>query len=117
LLAYSPLAFGVLSGKFLTGESHPNARLTLFPKFARYSSENATKATLLYQQIAYDNGLTLAEMALAFIRQQFFVTSTIIGATTLQQLQENIQTSQIVLTEKIISEINQVQELYPNPCP
>lgn len=117
LLAYSPLAFGVLSGKFLTGESHPNARLTLFPKFARYSSENATKATLLYQQIAYDNGLTLTEMALAFIRQQFFVTSTIIGATTLQQLQENIQTSQIVLTEKIISEINQVQELYPNPCP
>jgi aryl-alcohol dehydrogenase-like predicted oxidoreductase len=117
LLAYSPLAFGVLSGKFLTGESHPNARLTLFPKFARYSSENATKATRLYQQIAHDNGLTLTEMALAFIRQQFFVTSTIIGATTLQQLQENIQTSQIVLTEKIISEINKVQELYPNPCP
>ena len=117
LLAYSPLAFGVLSGKFLTGESHPNARLTLFPKFARYSSENATKATRLFQQIAHDNGLTLTEMALAFIRQQFFVTSTIIGATTLKQLQENIQTSQIVLTEKIILEINKVQELYPNPCP
>ena len=117
LLAYSPLAFGVLSGKFLTGESHPNARLTLFPKFSRYNSENATKATRLYQQIAHDNGLTLTEMALAFIRQQFFVTSTIIGATTLQQLQENIQTSQIELTEKIISDINKVQELYPNPCP
>jgi aryl-alcohol dehydrogenase-like predicted oxidoreductase len=117
LLAYSPLAFGVLSGKFLTGESHPNARLTLFPKFSRYNSENATKATRLYQQIAHDNGLTLTEMALAFIRQQFFVTSTIIGATTLPQLQENIQTSQIELTEKIISDINKVQELYPNPCP
>jgi len=117
LLAYSPLAFGVLSGKFLTGESHPNARLTLFPRFARYSSENATKATRLYQEVAQDNGLSLTEMALAFIRQQFFVTSTIIGATTLEQLQENIATSQIILSEKIIAEINQVQELYPNPCP
>ncbi len=117
LLAYSPLAFGVLSGKFLTGESHPNARLTLFPRFARYSSENATKATFLYHQIAQDNGLSLTQMALAFIRQQFFVTSTIIGATNLKQLQENIQTSQIVLSEKVIAEINQVQELYPNPCP
>ncbi len=117
LLAYSPLAFGVLSGKFLTGESHPNARINLFPKFSRYNSENATKATQLYSQIANDNGLTLTEMALAFIRQQFFVTSTIIGATNLTQLKENIQTSQIFLTEEITVEINKVQELYPNPSP
>lgn len=117
LLAYSPLAFGVLTGKFLTGESHPNARINLFPKFSRYNSEKATKATQLYSQLANDNGLTLTEMALAFIRQQFFVTSTIIGATNLKQLKENIQTSQIVLTEKIIAEIDKVQELYPNPSP
>ena len=117
LLAYSPLAFGVLTGKFLTGENHPNARIKLFPRFSRYNSENAAKATIIYNQIAKDNGLTLTQMALAFIRQQFFATSTIIGATSLKQLQENIQTSQITLTQNIIDAINQVQELYPNPSP
>lgn len=117
LLAYSPLAFGVLTGKFLTGEILPNARIHLFPRFSRYNSENATKATILYHQIAKDNGLTLTQMSLAFIRHQFFTTSTIIGATDLKQLQENIHTSQITLTQKIIDEINQVQELYPNPSP
>ena len=117
LLAYSPLAFGILTGKFLSGESHPNARINLFPRFSRYNSENATKATVLYHQIANDNGLTLTQTALAFIRQQFFVTSTIIGATSLEQLKENIQTSQVVLTQKVIDEINKVQELYPNPSP
>lgn len=117
LLAYSPLAFGVLSGKFLTGESHPNARINLFPKFSRYSSENATKATQLYSQIANDNDLTLTEMALAFIQQQFFVTSTIIGATDLKQLKENLLTTQIILSDKVIAEINKVQEVYPNPSP
>ena len=117
LLAYSPLAFGILSGKFLTGESHPNARIKLFPRFSRYNSENATKATMLYNQIAKDNGLTLTQMALAFIRQQFFVTSTIIGATSLEQLKENIQTQKVTLTQIVIDEINQVQELYRNPSP
>lgn len=117
LLAYSPLAFGVLTGKFLTGESLPNARINLFPRFSRYNSENATKATILYNQIAIDNAMTLTQMALAFIRQQFFVTSTIIGATSLKQLQENIQTSQITLTQNVIDAINQVQEIYPNPSP
>lgn len=117
LLTYSPLAFGVLTGKFLTGENHDNARIKLFPKFTRYNSENATKATVLYHQIAQDNGLTLTQMALAFIRQQFFVTSTIIGATSLNQLKENIQTSQVTLTQSILEAINQVQELYPNPSP
>ena len=117
LLAYSPLAFGVLTGKFLSGASHPNARIKLFPRFSRYNSDNATKATILYHQIANDNGLTLTQMALAFIRQQFFVTSTIIGATNLIQLQENIQTSQIILSQNIVDAINQVQELHPNPSP
>lgn len=117
LLAYSPLAFGVLTGKFLTGENHPNARIKLFPRFSRYNSENATKATIVYNQIAKDNGLTLTQMALAFIRQQFFVTSTIIGATSLEQFKENIQTQKVTLTQKVIDEINQVQELYPNPSP
>ena len=117
LLAYSPLAFGILSGKFLTGEAHPNARLNLFPRFARYNSDNAKKATLLYSQIAKDHGLTLTQMSLAFVREQFFTTSTIIGATDLKQLQENIQTQQIKLTQEVIDAINEVQELYPNPSP
>lgn len=117
LLAYSPLAFGVLSGKFLTGEALPNARINLFPRFSRYNSDNAKKATVLYNQIAKDHGLTLTQMSLAFVRQQFFVTSTIIGATDLKQLQENIQTQQIKLTQEVVDAINQVQELYPNPSP
>lgn len=117
LLAYSPLAFGTLTGKFLTGEALPNARINLFPRFSRYNSENAKKATILYNQIAKDHGLTLTQMSLAFVREQFFTTSTIIGATDLKQLQENIQTQQIKLTQEVIDAINEVQELYPNPSP
>ena len=117
LLAYSPLAFGVLTGKFLTGELHPKARIKLFPRFSRYNSENATKATILYSQIAQKNELTLTQMALAFIRQQFFTISTIVGATSLKQLKENIETTQISLTPNVIDAINEVQDLYPNPSP
>ena len=117
LLAYSPLAFGTLTGKFLTGEALPNARINLFPRFSRYNSENAKKATILYNQIAKEHGLTLTQMSLAFIRQQFFTTSTIIGATDLNQLRENIQTHQVTLTQEVIDAINEVQELYPNPSP
>lgn len=117
LLAYSPLAFGVLSGKFLTGENHPNARINLFPNFSRYNSENARKASALYNEIAKDNGLTLTEMSLAFIRQQQFVSSTIIGATTLQQLEENINTAKVTLSDEIFVEIEKVQSLIPDPAP
>ncbi len=117
LLAYSPLAFGVLSGKFLTGESHPNARLYLFPKFSRYSSEQCKRATKLYNEIAVNNNLSLTELSLAFIDQQQFVTSTIIGATTIAQLEQNINTHKILLSEQIINQINEVQNLIPNPAP
>lgn len=117
LLAYSPLAFGVLSGKFLTGEAHPNARINLFPNFSRYNSENSRKASALYSDIAKQNGLTLTEMALTFIRQRPFVSSTIIGATTLQQLEENINTANVVLSDEILLEIEKVQSLIPDPAP
>lgn len=116
-LAYSPLAFGVLSGKFLTGEPHPNARINLFSNFTRYNSENTRKASALYNEIAKENGLTLTEMALAFVRQQQFVTSTIIGATTLQQLEENINTTKVILSDEILREIEKVQNLIPDPAP
>lgn len=117
LLAYSPLAFGVLSGKFLTCESHPNARLSLFPQYARYSSANCTEATKLYQEIARKHGLTLTEMALAFVQQQRFVTSSIIGATTMEQLKENIATIDVVLSSEILKEIDAVQAVIPDPAP
>lgn len=117
LLAYSPLAFGVLTGKFLTGESHPKARLTLFPQFSRYNSAQCAQATKLYQEIAHQNGLSLTQMALAFVNQQPFVTSNIIGATNLIQLEENIDSINVVLSETILKEIDKVQSAIPDPAP
>ena len=117
LLAYSPMAFGVLSGKFLTGEAHPNARINLFPQFSRYNSEQSAAATRLYNEIAQQNGLTLTELALAFIEQQPFVTSTIIGATTMEQLKENIDTINVTLSEELLQAIDGVQAKIPDPAP
>jgi aryl-alcohol dehydrogenase-like predicted oxidoreductase len=117
LLAYSPMAFGVLSGKFLSGEVHPNARLNLFPQYSRYNSAQCTEATRLYQEIAKKNGLTLTELSLAFIAQQPFVTSTIIGATSLEQLKENIDTIQVTLSDEILKAIDEVQAVIPDPAP
>lgn len=115
LLAYSPLAFGFLSGKYLDGFPE-NSRLKLFPNFTRYNSENCHKATQLYKKVAENNGLTLTEMALAFTRRNL-VTSTIIGATTLEQLEENINAFNIKLSSDVLNEIEYIQELYPNPAP
>ena len=117
LLAYSPMAFGVLSGKFLTGESHPNARINLFTQFSRYNSEQSAAATRLYNEIAQQNGLTLTQLALAFIEQQPFVTSTIIGATTMEQLKENIDTINVTLSEELLQAIDGVQAKIPDPAP
>ena len=110
------LAFSFLTGKHLKG-IQPTSRLGLFPQFTRYANENCHKATQLYQKLANDNGLTSTQMALAFVNQQSFVTSTIIGATTTEQLQENIAAFETVLSPEIISEINKIQELIPNPAP
>lgn len=117
LLAYSPLAFGFLSGKHLANGFVPNSRLALFPKFTRYTSENCFKATKLYQDLAKSNNLSLTEMAIAFVNQQEFVTSTIIGATTMEQLKENINAFELQLSSEIIAEIEKIQELIPNPAP
>ena len=116
LMAYSPLAFSFLTGKHLNG-IQPTSRLGLFPQFTRYSSENCLKATQLYHQLAKDHGLTLTQMALAFVNQQDFVTSTIIGATTLEQLKENIAAFEVTLPPEIIAQINKIQEVFPNPAP
>lgn len=117
LLAYSPLAFGRLSGKFLDGEKPADARLTLFPNFTRYNSDEALKATEAYADIAASHGLTLTELSLAFVRRQSFVTSTLLGATSIGQLKENIRTQSITLDDNIMKEIESVQKRFPNPAP
>ena len=116
LLAYSPLGFGVLTGKHQQGIK-PKSRNGLFPQFTRYTNGNCIKATDLYIKLAAKHGLTITELALAFVQNQSFVTSTIIGATTLEQLKENIDTHQIVLSEEILKEINAIHELIPDPAP
>lgn len=116
LLPYSPLAFGVLSGKYLFVKPD-NARMTLYPNFARYSGPQAIEATAKYHDLAKKNGLSLAQMALAFVNQQPFVTSNIIGATTMEQLRENIDSINVTLSEDIIKEINAIHTLSPNPAP
>ncbi|AOW08904.1 aldo/keto reductase [Flavobacterium gilvum] len=117
LLAYSPLGFGRLTGKYLAGGSHPNSRIELFPQLARYNSEKSAEATKLYQEVAHKNGLTLTEMALAFVTQQTFVSSNIIGATTMDQLKENVATIDLVLSDEILKEIDAVQAIIPDPAP
>jgi len=116
LLAYSPLGFGTLSGKYLNG-INPEYRMAKFPQFVRYTGENAVKATRLYNDLAEANNLTIAQMALAFVHQQSFVTSTIIGATSLEQLKANIDAFEVVLSPEVLAEINKIQELIPNPAP
>jgi aryl-alcohol dehydrogenase-like predicted oxidoreductase len=118
LLAYSPLAFGALSGKYLKGTDTPNCRLNQFKNhYSRYSQSNASKAVAAYVELALKHGLSPAQMALAFINQQPFVTSNIIGATTLAQLNENIDSITVRLSEEVLKEINHIQEQWPDPSP
>lgn len=117
LLAYSPMAFGVLSGKYIKETAAENSRLKLFPRFARYSSENSTVATKKYLELAEANNLSLAQMALAFVNQRPFITSNIIGATNLEQLKENISSINIELSSGILEKINQIHSIIPNPAP
>ncbi len=117
LLAYSPLAFGVLSGKYLGGQQPEGARLTLFDRFSRYSNPQAVAATEAYAEVASKHGLTLTEMALAFVTTRGFVTSNIIGATSIEQLEENINTHAQVLSQAVLDDIEAVHTRYPNPSP
>lgn len=117
LLAYSPLAFGYLSGKFRNGARPAHARVTLFSRFSRYSNPQSEWATEQYAQLAEQHGLTLTQLALAFIKQQFFVTSTIIGATSVEQLKENIDAFEVNLSEEILLGIEEIHRRQPNPAP
>ncbi|WP_397364409.1 aldo/keto reductase [Olleya sp. R77988] len=117
LLVYSPMAFGVLSGKYVKNTAADNARLKLFPRFARYSSEQSTLATKKYLELAEQNNMSLAQMSLAFVNQRPFVTSNIIGATNLGQLKENIESVNLDLSDSILEEINKIHAIIPNPAP
>jgi aryl-alcohol dehydrogenase-like predicted oxidoreductase len=117
LLAYSPLGFGLLTGKYLSGIPE-NTRLALFQGFGqRYDKTNVNSAVQAYVNIAHKHGLTPAQLALAYARSRWFVSSTIIGATSLEQLKENLSSVNVNLSEEIIAEINEVHALYPNPTP
>ncbi len=117
LLAYSPMGFGVLSGKYLEGKQPPKGRLALFPNYRRYSSEAATIATKKYADLARAFDISLAQMSLAFVNTQPFVTSTIIGATNMEQLKENIGSIEVVLTQELLDAIDVVQSQIPNSSP
>jgi len=118
LLAYSPLAQGVLSGKYLEGKSPEGSRGNLFPRFiARYMGDGSTEAVKKYEVIAKKNRITLSELSLAFVNQLPFVTSNIIGATKMSQLKENIGSIHIDLSDETLQEIQEVHAMIPNPAP
>ena len=114
LLPYSPLAFGVLSGKYLYGKKPPEARLTLFPEFRRYTKANGIKATEDYFQLAQKYKLDPSAMALAFAHSRFFVGSTIIGATNMTQLKINIDSINVKLPDELLAEIEDIHSNNPN---
>ncbi|MBN8411928.1 MULTISPECIES: NADP(H)-dependent aldo-keto reductase [Halomonas] len=117
LLAYSPLAFGVLTGKYLNGARPEGARLTLWDRFSRYSSEQATAATEAYVALAREHGLDPGQMALAYVNSRSFLTSNIIGATTMDQLESNLASEALTLSEEVLEGIEAIHQRIPNPSP
>ncbi len=117
LLAYSPMAFGVLSGKYLHGQRPANARVTRFSRFARYSNAEAEQATQAYVELARRHGLSPARMALAWVTSRPFVTSNIIGATSLAQLEENLSSMELQLPPELVEGIEAIHQRQPNPAP
>ena len=117
LLAYSPLGFGTLTGKYLDGNKPEGTRVTLFPQYKRYHSENSFEATRNYRTIAHKYGLSFAQMSLAFVTERPFITANIIGATSVEQLSENIDSINLSLSQEILEEIENVHTAFPNPAP
>ena len=117
LLAYSPLGFGTLTGKYLGGNMPKNARLTLFPHYDRFSKKESKKAIQKYYDLAKENGMSLTTMALSFVNDRSFVTSNIIGATSIEQLKENIDSYKTLLSNELLEEINIIHNNQPNPAP
>jgi aryl-alcohol dehydrogenase-like predicted oxidoreductase len=117
LLAYSPMAFGMLSGKYANGARPANARITLFSRFSRYTNPQAEAACERYVALAHEHGLDPAQMALAFVTSRPFVTSNIIGATSLEQLSSNLASSELALPPELLQAIEDIHRQQPNPAP
>jgi len=117
LLAYSPMAFGALSGKYLAKPWPAAGRLTLFDRFQRYTTPQGVAATRAYVELARDHGLEPAQMALAYVTSRAFVTSNIIGATTMAQLQQNIDSADLDLSSEIVDGIEALHQQHTYPCP
>lgn len=117
LLAYSPLGFGVLSGKYLHDAKPAGTRLVIFDRFTRYTNPQAIAATEAYVKLAQDHGLDPAQMALAYVNSRPFLTSNIIGATSMEQLRSNIDSSNIRLDKDVLREIEAIHAKFPNPAP
>ena len=118
LLAYSPLAGGFLTGKYRNNNLPENSRQKLFGEYyTRYKKPDASIVIEKYWDISNEFNLNFAQMAIKFCEIQKFLTSVIIGATTIEQLKINIESVNVNLTEEIIRKINDLQIIYPNPCP
>ena len=117
LLVYYPLASGALSGKYRNGQMPKNARMTLFKGWERMLNPLAMKAYDEYYKLAKENNMTMVQLAQAFVNSRPFVTSNIIGATTMDQLKENIDSIKVELTEEIMEKINLIHNNNPNPAP
>lgn len=117
LLSYSPMAFGRLSGKFIDGSDRPEARLNKYKVMSRYNGKPALEATQKYYDLAKEHGLSLTQMALAFVNDREFMTSTIIGATTMDQLKENIASIDVILSNEVLKAIDKVHHSASNPAP
>jgi aryl-alcohol dehydrogenase (NADP+) len=116
LLAYSPLGFGTLSGKYLTPSG--TGRISLFPGFGqRYAKPNVSEAVQAYSELAHQAGMAPATLALAFVRSKWFVSSTIIGATTMEQLKQDVDSAEVELGADLLREIEAIHARYPNPAP
>ncbi len=117
LLAYSPMAFGLLSGKYHKGTARAGSRINKYKRMSRYNGELAYEAAARYLAVAEKFGLSLAQLSLAFVNTRPFLTSNIIGATSMEQLRENIESIQVSLSEDMLAEIEKVHETIPNPAP
>lgn len=117
LLAYSPLAQGYLTGKYRGGALPEGARKTLFNRLQRYETTNADDAMEAYFAIAHRHAISPTHLAMQFVTTRPFVTSNIFGATTMEQLKTNIASLEVVLSDEVLQEIEEVHLTYPNPCP
>jgi aryl-alcohol dehydrogenase-like predicted oxidoreductase len=117
LLAYSPMAFGALSGKYLDGQWPEGARMTLYKRFSRYFNDRGIEATRAYVELAREHGLDPAQMALAFVNDRPFLASNIIGATRMTQLKQDIDSIDFQLSAKQLAAIDKIHQSHPNPCP